>query len=277
MILVAILTPCLMKAREGARAASCSSNLHQIGLAIAMYETDYDEKPPLTLTPALLPYAGNAEALFHCPSDAGAGDSYTRFYIPRHTPDLNCAIITCPRHPDGYITAVMYYQGSVKKQISQPVFADGEEVRAGELVTDGRVEFADGTVVTIRNTPVEILFSVTHDHGIYSAIRIPSGSTGGVDVDAAPGTKFEVVTPACIAGVRGTKFSVDVGWYGPSEEPPIGLPSQGGGPGGWGWTTVTVHEGKVWVKGTVHGQKSEIDHGHSGSFSFPGRGRGPQP
>ena len=43
-ILAAILFPVFAKAREKARQASCQSNLKQIGLAFAMYSSDYDER-----------------------------------------------------------------------------------------------------------------------------------------------------------------------------------------------------------------------------------------
>ncbi|MBC7288326.1 MAG: DUF1559 domain-containing protein [Armatimonadetes bacterium] len=43
-ILAAILFPVFAKAREKARQATCQSNLKQIGLALAMYSQDYDEK-----------------------------------------------------------------------------------------------------------------------------------------------------------------------------------------------------------------------------------------
>jgi prepilin-type N-terminal cleavage/methylation domain-containing protein/prepilin-type processing-associated H-X9-DG protein len=42
-ILAAILFPVFAKAREKARQASCESNLKQIGTALAMYRSDYDE------------------------------------------------------------------------------------------------------------------------------------------------------------------------------------------------------------------------------------------
>lgn len=42
-ILAAILFPVFAKAREAARAASCKSNLKQIGTGMAMYTQDYDE------------------------------------------------------------------------------------------------------------------------------------------------------------------------------------------------------------------------------------------
>lgn len=45
-ILAAILFPVFARARENARAASCLSNVKQMGLAIAMYKQDYDGKYP---------------------------------------------------------------------------------------------------------------------------------------------------------------------------------------------------------------------------------------
>ena len=41
-ILAAILFPVFAQAREKARAASCLSNMKQLGLALNMYQQDYD-------------------------------------------------------------------------------------------------------------------------------------------------------------------------------------------------------------------------------------------
>ena len=46
-ILAAMLLPAMSKAREKARQAVCMSNLKQLGLAIAMYASDYDGWMPL--------------------------------------------------------------------------------------------------------------------------------------------------------------------------------------------------------------------------------------
>lgn len=43
-ILAAILFPVFAQAREAARKTSCSSNLRQLGIAMAMYRSDYDSK-----------------------------------------------------------------------------------------------------------------------------------------------------------------------------------------------------------------------------------------
>ncbi len=81
-ILAAILFPVFSRAREKARAASCLSNLKQLGLAALMYTQDYDECFPMNyyFTPdgtaytfyhELEPYIKNAQ-VYRCPSDANA-------------------------------------------------------------------------------------------------------------------------------------------------------------------------------------------------------------
>ncbi len=79
-ILAAILFPVFAKAREKARAASCLSNLKQIGLAGMQYAQDYDECNVINIhhpaNPAvgtryyyhlLMPYVQN-DQIFICPS-----------------------------------------------------------------------------------------------------------------------------------------------------------------------------------------------------------------
>src|ERR1700675_749201 len=79
-ILAAMLLPALNQAREKARRANCLSNLKQVGLGIAMYADNYNDRVPLdngtvgganlgnslnllsnTITPA---------KIFNCPSDS---------------------------------------------------------------------------------------------------------------------------------------------------------------------------------------------------------------
>jgi prepilin-type N-terminal cleavage/methylation domain-containing protein/prepilin-type processing-associated H-X9-DG protein len=85
-ILAAILFPVFARAREKARQASCMSNEKQIGLAFAMYSSDYDERTPVNsldnaipnntaiefswngwISNALIPYTRNQQ-LFICPT-----------------------------------------------------------------------------------------------------------------------------------------------------------------------------------------------------------------
>src|SRR6476469_8467481 len=65
-ILAAILFPVFAQAREKARAISCLSNTKQISLGFAMYNQDYDEGFPATVTerqaPASVPDTAAARA-----------------------------------------------------------------------------------------------------------------------------------------------------------------------------------------------------------------------
>ncbi len=97
-LLAAILFPAFARVREGGRSASCQENLHQIGLATAMYAGDYESHFPLggdpidlhsnvwsaqdggkwgAVVPTLKPLPGvmapylKADATWRCPSDFG--------------------------------------------------------------------------------------------------------------------------------------------------------------------------------------------------------------
>ncbi len=74
-LLAAILFPSFSRARENARRTSCLSNMKQIGLGIAQYTQDYDERLPFSGPKAnggrwankIGPYLKNT-AIFTCPS-----------------------------------------------------------------------------------------------------------------------------------------------------------------------------------------------------------------
>jgi len=81
-ILAAILFPVFAQARESARKATCQSNLKQLGLAFAMYKSDYDSQFPMAgwngnvgglsdtgsdWHNAIMPYMKN-KAAYRCPS-----------------------------------------------------------------------------------------------------------------------------------------------------------------------------------------------------------------
>ena len=96
-ILATLLFPVFASAREKARQSTCSSNLKQFALSILMYNSDNDEKFPLSVSgsdqigqipaeangwqefgvhAAIMPYV-KAKSMFQCPSDVGflAGQS----------------------------------------------------------------------------------------------------------------------------------------------------------------------------------------------------------
>jgi prepilin-type N-terminal cleavage/methylation domain-containing protein/prepilin-type processing-associated H-X9-DG protein len=80
-LLAAILFPVFARAREAAKKSSCQSNLHQLGLAVAQYQNDFDSTYPFIQADenwnhawpvTLQPYIKNLQVFF-CPSDGQAG------------------------------------------------------------------------------------------------------------------------------------------------------------------------------------------------------------
>lgn len=79
-LLAAILFPVFGRARENSRRSSCQSNLKQVGLGLAQYVHDYDDKFPLQNSPAkwqgnLQPYLANVQ-IFKCPSSPARDSSH---------------------------------------------------------------------------------------------------------------------------------------------------------------------------------------------------------
>ncbi len=78
-ILAAILFPVFARARENARKSTCQSNLKQLGIGLAMYSQDYDERMPTAdcvgygaatnWDIVIYPYVKNT-GVFKCPSDS---------------------------------------------------------------------------------------------------------------------------------------------------------------------------------------------------------------
>jgi prepilin-type N-terminal cleavage/methylation domain-containing protein/prepilin-type processing-associated H-X9-DG protein len=78
-ILAAILFPVFAKAREKARQTACLSNLKQLGLAVAQYTADNNEKYPILNNwattpnkewmPAIFPYVKSG-GVYSCPDDS---------------------------------------------------------------------------------------------------------------------------------------------------------------------------------------------------------------
>lgn len=93
-ILAAILFPVFAKAREKARTSSCQSNMKQIGVALAQYTQDYDEKLPARYTSeeqyswriVVQPYLKSYQVLV-CPSNTyNTYDCYDNPHPTKPTP-----------------------------------------------------------------------------------------------------------------------------------------------------------------------------------------------
>ncbi|MBN2450136.1 MAG: DUF1559 domain-containing protein [Lentisphaeria bacterium] len=86
-ILAAMLLPALSKAKEKARAASCTSNLKQIGLGAAMYTNDNKDHP----------LAANYGVTMVDKWGGGPGRVWWNYYLKSYVSDHN--VEACPSHP----------------------------------------------------------------------------------------------------------------------------------------------------------------------------------
>jgi len=114
-ILAAMLLPALTKAREQARSVSCRSNLKQIGLAMGMYQADYNEFFPTSNNAQTWEYHANGwrdrsftddgNSLYAHPINMLAHDQYLHIGWRDDKDRVKNSVCLCPsdRHADTYI------------------------------------------------------------------------------------------------------------------------------------------------------------------------------
>jgi len=225
----------IVRARQVSRGMTCANNLRQIATGLLTYYTEYEQTPSFALTtlPTLLSNVISEPEVFVCPSSPyPTTDSYSQYYVPREPTTATGFLLGCPNHTVENSTFGAFGAGLTLKGKTEPVLWNNQPVAAGSQVTGGTLAFADGTTVTI-NSDVNVVVLVSLDEGqgrIYSAVKLPIGSLGTIQVKAAHGTHFDVATPACTAGVRGTQFTVTTSKSSGEYE-----------------TNVAVTEGTVWV------------------------------
>ena len=220
-IVATILSPVASKVATKAKVILCVSKLKNIAYASKMYYNDYGILPSdqiSTLMGQLQPYIKNPD-IFICPS---APKPYTGdlqlFYVERSDNDKSDVFsIGCPYHRRHGVSVVLNHDGSAVLNRSAGVYRNtpSEVINPGDKITNGILYFADGSTAEIGNSAkVKVIESFWRsDNRLYSLIRIdaPQGQNeGGVKVSVTPGSKFEVVTPAAIAGVEGTEFETKV-------------------------------------------------------------------
>ena len=212
-VIGAVMTGVIIRARQTSRSMVCLNNLRQISGGLMMYQQEFGHVPVTTevsLLQALSPYLCDG-GVFICPAaHTPTVDSYSRYYVPRPANQLNGYLIGCANHTGEKASMGAFGMGRAMRGKTCGVTWNGKPVQAGAEVTGGMLRFADGTEVSIEDDlQVMVLTSFEEAEGrIYSAIKVPAGAIGSVEVKAAHGTHFDVTTPACTAGVRGTKFTV---------------------------------------------------------------------
>ncbi len=104
-LLISILLPSLNKARETANRAKCASNLHQIGLAILLYQQDNSQLYPRTIQSvgdAPIPTWGtgatapSATADPFIPASVSANDCSASFFLLCRNEQIGAEVFTCP-------------------------------------------------------------------------------------------------------------------------------------------------------------------------------------
>jgi len=209
-VLSSLLLAALSRMGAEARAVECMNNLTQIAQTVEAYYADHLGFPGNDLKASLMPYLKD-EKVFECPEDPKAeGDSYSKFYIARHDDDVDSIRLCCPRHNMSTASALLFGGGRTVKRSTAKVKYGSYIVDPGDVAEGGTMEFEDGSRVTISpGTEVQLITSIRKSDGkLYSIIRVGLGQEGNIDVQVTSGARFEVVTPAAIAGVRGTRFQM---------------------------------------------------------------------
>lgn len=180
-ILAAILFPVFARARESARQTACRSNIRQMGTAVTMYMTDYDEVlPPIgyidpaTTTPVFAPFMLNTyvknSQVWKCnsdvfqinifdgtPPDGSVSYGYNYLHLNQIQPMVGLvgvASASISKHADTVMfldTAAI--QANPEGATLPPGFADSQGVfRHNEFAN---VAFVDGHVKSWRKLPLE--------------------------------------------------------------------------------------------------------------------------
>jgi len=196
-----------------ARTTQCMSNLRQISLALMTYKSDFGNcAPPGDLSDTLA-YILDQPQVFVCPNDeSGTGDSYSEFYVPRGDMDSQSIMVACPRHRGYDFVSALYGGSQVQNGQVGEVKHNGGEAAVGDVVTGGVLTFADGSTAQISGgLKVQVLTSYNEPSGtLYTILRVLPDQEGDVECTVTDGSRFEVLTPAAIAGVQGTRFTVQV-------------------------------------------------------------------
>ena len=210
-LLLSISYAALSRGGTASKETVCTSNLKQIAVALGLYYNDHTAYPPEDLPGHLAPYVGSDLSLFLCPADDDPqGDSYSPYYVCRTDHTAQDYVVGCPHHAGHQRTVTLFTSTSAQTLRSHTILWNGQPVQPGIKVGSGVLSFSDGSRVTIpAGMVIEPVQSFAQRDGrLYSIIRADINETGTLDIQVTPGSRFEVVTPSAIAGVRGTRFTV---------------------------------------------------------------------
>jgi prepilin-type N-terminal cleavage/methylation domain-containing protein len=214
---------------------TCISNLRSLSQGLQSYYNDYmtfpadgypeDGDDMYPLSTELANYI-NDKSTFVCPGDDDTTSianfaSYDPYYVARKgSYDSNELALGCPRHRGAKNSTTAFSTGSteitsvgtVLDKNLQEIPPDGTTAQRTISSVNDTMTFADNSTVTVTNASggsygCFLVQSVRLSDGtLYSIVKVQDSGT--IDVQVTTGSKFEVVTPSAIVGVRGTEFTV---------------------------------------------------------------------
>ena len=235
LIMAGVLTFVVKKILASSRQSQCEANLKKISLGLQMYHSEHGKFPedgysygdidPNPLSVTLADYVGG-KLPFICPEDKDQTSisnyaSYDPYYVRRidSTSEDEELVIGCPRHIKAKKSASLFASAFVRSNNIGAVLVNGQEIPADGTTAQraiGNVNdvmtFTDGSTVTITDNVtgygVFLVQSIQLADGtLYAIVRV--GGEGEIDVQVTGGSRFEVVTPSAVVGVRGTQFTVE--------------------------------------------------------------------
>jgi len=233
-VLAGIGVVAIGKVRGAKSQTTCINNLRVISHGLQMYYNDYmifpDDGYPDTaadiypLSTELTNYINN-KSTFVCPEDDNTTStsefaSHDPYYVARKgSYDSNELAIGCPRHRGAKNSTSAFSTGSTEIMSVGAVTVSGQELPPDGTTAQRTINsvgevmlFDDNSTVTVTNASggsygCFLVQSVRLSDGtLYSIVKVQDSGT--IDVQVTTGSKFEVVTPSAIVGVRGTQFSV---------------------------------------------------------------------
>ena len=234
-VLAGIGVVSVSKIRSAKNQTTCINNLRVISHGLQMYYNDYmtfpddgypdDSDDLYPLSTELANYINN-KSTFICSEDSDTTStadfaSYDPYYVARKgSYDSNELAIGCPRHRGAKNSTSAFSTGSteimsvgkVLDKNLQEIPPDGTKAQRTISSVNDTMEFEDLSTVTITNASggsygCFLVQSVRLSDGtLYSIVKVQDNGT--IDVHVTTGSKFEVVTPSAIVGVRGTDFTV---------------------------------------------------------------------
>lgn len=231
-VLSALVFAMVAKSRSQARALRCLSNQQQISQALMGFYADHTRfpsgNPDEDLALQLHDYIPWEESrrsvslpeVWRCPKDRGGplSNSYAPYYVqPQTVADSETFVLGCPRHDDtsdGFIITRGIH--ATARVMSRDVNVNGTTVGleadvADRSMSSGTMRFDDGSTATVTSGEagyrVSSVASFRMENGnLYTVVRVQG--KGETAFDVTQGSRFYVITPVALIGVRGTEFLV---------------------------------------------------------------------